>query len=50
MPKFTPKEFTNWGPETIQIGEDRKPVYGPNGKVLKTKIQMADATFANGMP
>ena len=50
MPKFTPKEFTNWGPETTKIGEDGKPVYGPNGKVLRTKIQMADATFANGTP
>ena len=46
-PKFTPKEGTNWGPETNMIGKDGKPVYSPNGKVAKTKITMADATFAD---
>ena len=50
MPKFTPKAGTNWGPETNVIGDDGKPVYGPDGKVMKTKIQMADATFADGTP
>ena len=50
MPKFTPKKGTNWGPETTMIGEDGKPVYGRNGKVVKVKICMADATFANGTP
>ena len=50
MPKFTPKEGTNWGPETNRIDANGKPVYGPNGKVAKIKIRMADATFANGTP
>lgn len=50
MPKFTPKEGTNWGPETNKIGEDGKPIYGPNGKVAKTKICMANAKFADGTP
>jgi hypothetical protein len=50
MPKFTPKEGTNWGPETTMIDGKGKPVYGPNGKVVKMKICMADATFADGTP
>ena len=50
MPKFTPKEGTNWGPETTKIGEDGRPVYGPNGKMVKTKICMADARFADRTP
>ena len=50
MPKFTPKEGITWGPETNMIGGDGKPVYGPDGKVVKIKIRMADATFANGTP
>ncbi len=50
IPKFTPKEGTNWGPETTIIGENGKPVYGPNRKVVKIKIHMADATFANRTP
>jgi len=50
MPKFTPKEGTNWGPDTVKIGEDGKPIYGPDGKVVKIKIHMADATFADGTP
>ena len=50
MPKFIPKEGTNWGPETNLIDKDRKPIHGPDGKALKTKIRMANATFANGTP
>lgn len=50
MPKFTSKKGTNWGPETTMISENGKPVYGPNGKVVKVKIHMADTKFANGMP
>lgn len=50
MPKFIPKEGANWGPETTKISENGKPVYGPDGKVLKVKIHMADAKFANGTP
>ena len=50
MPKFTPKEVTIWGPETNMIGNNGKPVYGPDGKVAKIIIRMADATFADGTP
>jgi hypothetical protein len=48
MPKFTPKDGKNWGVEVKMMGEDEKPVHGPDGKILKTKIQMADGTFADG--
>ena len=47
MPKFTPKLGKNWGVETYIIGEDGKPVYGPDGKLQKKKVQMTHGTFAN---
>ena len=50
MPKFTPKEGSNWGPEMTMMDENRKLVYRADGKVMKTKIHMADATFADGTP
>ena len=50
MPKFTPKEGTHWGPETAIIGGDGKPVYGPNRKVIKTKIYMTDGRLAIRTP
>jgi len=48
MPKFTSKMETNWGVEVNVQNENGKPVYGSDGKILKTKIQMEDATFADG--
>src|SRR5712671_1046744 len=48
MPKFTCKEGTNWGPEMNAIGANGKPVHGPDGRVVKVKIRMANATFADG--
>jgi len=50
MPKFTPKEGTNWGPETNMIGNNGRPVYGPDGKVVKIKTRMADGRLADGTP
>ena len=50
MPKFTPKEGTNWGVKTNVIGADGKPVYGLDGKLLKTTVRMADGEFADGTP
>jgi hypothetical protein len=50
MPKFTPAVGNNWGVETNIIGADGKPTYGPDGKILKTKVQMRDGTFADGSP
>ena len=50
MPKFTPKEGSTWGPETNMTDKNGKALYGPNGKVMRTKIHMADATFADGTP
>ena len=50
MPKFTPKEGTNWGVKTNVIGADGKPAHGPDGKLLKTTVRMADGEFADGTP
>jgi len=48
MPKFTPKEGSNWGLETNMIGNDGRPVYGPDSKVVKIKTCMADGRLADG--
>ena len=49
MPKFPTKPGNQpFGVERGVIGEDGKPVHGPNGKVLKEKIRMADGRFADG--
>ena len=50
MPKFTPKEGTNWGVEVTHRGPDGKIVYAPNGKPAKVKIRMGDAQFRDGTP
>ncbi|KAI1781774.1 hypothetical protein LXA43DRAFT_1105349 [Ganoderma leucocontextum] len=39
-----------FGVETTVLGDDSKPIYGPNGKPLKTKVRMQNATFADGTP
>jgi len=48
MPKSPSKPESNWLVEVAVRGENGKAVYGPDGKLLKTKIQMEDATFADG--
>jgi transposase len=48
MPKFTPKPESNWLIEVNAVDTDGRQIYTPNGKILKTKIQMEDATFADG--
>jgi hypothetical protein len=48
MPKFTSSPKKNWGVEVNMRGENGKPVYGPDGKILKLKIRMEDAMFADG--
>ena len=44
MPKFTPKLVL-----TVGVSERdkrrRKPVYGPDGKLMKKKVQMGNGTF-----
>jgi len=50
-PKFTPAVGNNyWGVETNVIGVDGKPTYGPDRKILKTKVWMRDGTFADESP
>ncbi|OBZ70989.1 hypothetical protein A0H81_09519 [Grifola frondosa] len=48
--KPTAEGKPTFGVEVNVIGDDGKPVYGPNGKVLKQKICMADAKFSDGSP
>ena len=50
MPKFTPKEGSNWGVEVTHCGPDGKIIYGTNGKPAKIKIRMGDAQFHDGRP
>ena len=48
MPKFTSKPESNWLVEVNAIDANGKVIYTPDGKILKTKIQMQDTTFADG--
>lgn len=50
MPKCTSTAENNWGVEVNICRDDRQSVYGSNGRVLKHKIKMVDATFADGTP
>lgn len=45
MPKGPSKPQTNFGVEVRVIGADGKPVYGPDGKLLKQKIRIGKGTF-----
>ena len=48
MPKFTSKPESNWLIKVDAVDANGRQIYAPNGKVLKTKIQMEDAAFADG--
>ena len=48
MLKFTSSPKKNWGVEVNMHGENGKPVYGSDGKILKHKIKMEDVMFADG--
>ncbi|KAJ8593735.1 hypothetical protein M405DRAFT_730919 [Rhizopogon salebrosus TDB-379] len=64
MPKFSPKngdkwdgtdwgegrQPKNWGVEVNVVDENGKVVHGPNGVVLRKKVPMGDARFADGSP
>ncbi|EPQ50851.1 hypothetical protein GLOTRDRAFT_108476 [Gloeophyllum trabeum ATCC 11539] len=51
MPKFPTKPGAPlFGVDRKVVGDDGKPIYGPDGKVLKTRVRMADAQFADGTP
>ena len=47
MPKFTSKPESNWLVEVNAVDANGKVIYTPDGKILKIKIQMQDATFAD---
>ena len=48
MPKYTSKSGSNWLVEVNMVNANGRQIYAPNRKILKTKIQMEDATFADG--
>lgn len=48
MPKGTLKAQTNWGVEVNVRDTAGKQVYSRDGKPLKEKIRMDNATFADG--
>src|SRR6266849_9539828 len=48
MPKSTSKPESNWLIKVNAVDANRKQIYTPNGKILKTKIWMGDANFADG--
>ncbi|KAI0324035.1 hypothetical protein GY45DRAFT_1349605 [Cubamyces sp. BRFM 1775] len=51
MSKFpTQKDKLMFGVEQNVISANGKPVYSPDGKILKTKIRMGNAMFSNGSP
>ncbi|KAJ3506528.1 hypothetical protein NLJ89_g6819 [Agrocybe chaxingu] len=50
MPKFTPKEGTNWGVEITDRHPDGTPVIGPDGKAKKIKVKMDHGYFHDGTP
>lgn len=47
MPKFP---STNFGVLANMIGPNGKVLHGPDGKIMKHKIRMADARFRDGQP
>ena len=50
MPKFIPAIGKNWGVEVNELDEDCNVVHGTNGKVLKMRVNMVNAKFADGCP
>ena len=48
--RYMPKSTCKWGVEVNLRGVDGKPVYGPNGKIIKHKVKMHDATFGDSSP
>lgn len=49
MPKGMSKPGSNWGVEVNARDEAGKPVYSADGKLVKEKIRMGDAKFADGL-
>ena len=50
MPKGISKPDKNWGVLRTLTDENGLPVYGPDGKVVKTKVNMDDGELADGTP
>lgn len=50
MPLNTSKPDKNWLVETPSLDQFGKQLYGPNGKKLMKKVQMAPGTLADGSP
>ena len=50
MPKFTPKEGSNWGFEVTKRDVIGNIVHGIDGKPLKVKIKMGHGYLSNSVP
>jgi hypothetical protein len=50
MPKSASKPGANWMVEVNALDTNGKPIYTPDGKILKMKIQMHGTKFADGTP
>ena len=48
MLKFRSKPNSNWLAEVNIRDASGKAMYAPNGKILKRKVQIEDATFLDG--
>jgi hypothetical protein len=48
MPKGISNSETNFGVLQTVIGENGKPVYAPDGTILKEKVKMANGKFKDG--
>ena len=48
--RYMPKSTHEWGVEVNLQGANGKPLYGPNGKIVKHKVKMHDTTFGDGSP
>ncbi|EED78967.1 predicted protein [Postia placenta Mad-698-R] len=53
MPKFpspSKPEQLAFDVDKTKLGEDGKPIYGPDGKQLKERVNMSDGRLPNGSP
>jgi hypothetical protein len=50
MPKSTSKPEANWMVKVNALDANGKPIYAPDGKILKTTVPMHGAKFADGTP
>lgn len=50
MPRNVPKDDGNWYVQVNVIGDNGKPLYGPDRKLIKQDMEMGPGTFRNRAP